>query len=88
MTEVVQINPFLTHVAKQKHRKASISSAQPESRVQFLRSSSGKTRSVRDMKRFGKTHTHNRTHRKPCLGQRGAQAVIMSGTDERVAPPK
>lgn len=55
-----------------------------------MRSISGKTGSQEDIKRFlvkyTHTHTHNCTHRLPCLGQRGAQALIMSGTHERVAP--
>lgn len=29
---------------------------------------------------------HDCTHRRPCLGQQGAQALLMSGTHERVAP--
>lgn len=72
-----------------KHRRASISSGQPESDSQLYVLQFWQNRVTRRYKGiFGKTHTrtHNCIQRQPCLGQWGARALIMTGTHERVAP--
>ena len=83
------ILPFLLLICDAKPNKAEPRSAQVNlSRIpNCIRSSSGKTGSLKYIKRSNThTHTHSSTHRQPCLGRWGARALIMSGTHERVAP--
>lgn len=101
VTEVVQIKqtrafilPFLLPLFDAKQNTDEPRSAQVNlNRIpNCMCSSFGKTGSLEDIKRFlvkythARTHIRNCTHRQPCLGQRGAQALIMSGIHERVAP--
>lgn len=82
--------PFLLLLFDAKQNTSESRSAQVNlSRIpNCMRSSSGKTGSLEDIKGFlvKHTHTQNYIHRQPCLGQWGAQDLVMTGTHERVAP--